>query len=1302
MALTMEQLLMLDNLIYYGKTKKDREYNDVFVKCDNNNTTDIYYDLKKSIKRIKNCADLGKRGYNDFGEATDEFDKVYEDYYMTDDEIAMADKIYKYGNFEGCTIVDATDRDETGFRALTIKDSEDNYYIIFRGTWDKYQWLDDGQGGYMADTESQDEALKYVNAIAEKYKCTDIVVSGHSKGGNLAQYVALMCEDSNIVSKALSYDGQGFSPEFIEMHENEIKQNRHKLYHISAFGDIVNELFIPLTPETHRTYVYAENLIPFFGPVSYHYPNCIFDDNGNIFENTKPSFMGLFIKKFSEHILENCETLEKEVMFYEAMWATAYLVGIFIEKDYKQVYDDTLCEVSKLFDNNKIAGLYSTALDMKEYTLSAIKSFFDQSESNMALLHFAYNDVKKLITFYHNVISVAIDIFQLDSDIVSGTKTAYTAAIYNISPDLIGYFTTLESMISELGAYINEILPTAQSVASTYKEFLETERNSFYSNGFDFYSTLRTNEDKIMTQFGTSGNDIIDGYNFSDDVVHCGNGNDIVYGGDGDDKLYGGSGNDYIYGGKGSDTLYGENGNDILNGGDGNDKLHGAGGTDKLYGGDGDDTLICREGNFFYMDGEDGNDTYIVKADGSHYIIDDCKGYGNSWKGNSLYIQRLHYQTPIYSRDGFDLKIYINNSVITIVNYYIQNPFEEILFQNTDTHTVDEVLDEEISKNVKDYSDYDFHNWVLGTIDVNQEDMASAQKAVKYDPLVLDLNNDGKYTKSLEDGTHFDFSNDGFAEKTGWISEEDGFLVRDVNGDGIINDGSEFFGDKTVLSNGNISTNGFAALADIDSNNDDVINSADRVFNELRVWVDSNGNGLSESEELHTLGELGISQINLKNTLTDYDDENGNTVAREGTFTTVDGNTLAICEIHFNMDTMDTISKQNIDVPDSIRNKMPNLVASGNMYTLHEAMVLDEELYKLVEKFEYCHNSDEREKIIENIVLRWTGIQDIDSSSRGINIDAKHLSVIEKFYGNSFVGTNGANPNNTAANILNKIYGDLVEKISVSLMAQTQIKPLLCLTTIETDEETGKNVINYDTVKSILLDISQDNITLAQDMLYYYVKCISGNKALTDIYSFDELKSCFSNTGSLALGVHLSEISNKIYGNESNDTIRGTSASDAIYGQDGNDSIYGYSGNDVIYGGKGNDYLGGGEGDDTYVFNLGDGYDTVSNYGGSDTIVFGEGISTEDVKINRNSSDLILNISDTDRITVRDFYRGDMYKINKIETSDGYSLTGTQINLLVQAMASFESDTGMAWSDAIAEKNETAYSIISEMWVKAC
>jgi hypothetical protein len=106
------------------------------------------------------------------------------------------------------------------------------------------------------------------------------------------------------------------------------------------------------------------------------------------------------------------------------------------------------------------------------------------------------------------------------------------------------------------------------------------------------------------------------------------------------------------------------------------------------------------------------------------------------------------------------------------------------------------------------------------------------------DPLVLDLDNDGIETTSINgwNGVLFDHNNDGVKTATGWLSGDDGFLVLDKDGNGTIDNGNELFGDNTHLTNGAVAADGFAALADLDSNQDGVMDANDAVFANLRVW----------------------------------------------------------------------------------------------------------------------------------------------------------------------------------------------------------------------------------------------------------------------------------------------------------------------------------------------------------------------------------------------------------------------------------------------------------------------------------
>jgi hypothetical protein len=124
----------------------------------------------------------------------------------------------------------------------------------------------------------------------------------------------------------------------------------------------------------------------------------------------------------------------------------------------------------------------------------------------------------------------------------------------------------------------------------------------------------------------------------------------------------------------------------------------------------------------------------------------------------------------------------------------------------------------------------------------------NAQSAIlRRDPLTLDLDGDGLETVGINSANPilFDHDGDGIKTATGWIKPDDGFLVLDRNGNGTIDDGTELFGDSTPLfdADGQVigkAEDGFAALAQEDTNGDGVVNAQDANFNDLRIWRDLN------------------------------------------------------------------------------------------------------------------------------------------------------------------------------------------------------------------------------------------------------------------------------------------------------------------------------------------------------------------------------------------------------------------------------------------------------------------------------
>jgi len=180
-------------------------------------------------------------------------------------------------------------------------------------------------------------------------------------------------------------------------------------------------------------------------------------------------------------------------------------------------------------------------------------------------------------------------------------------------------------------------------------------------------------------------------------------------------------------------------------------------------------------------------------------------------------------------------------------------------------------------------------------------------------PLVLDLNGDGVHTLSIAQGTTFDLNADGKLDNVGWVASGDGFLVRDVNQDGVINNGTELFGSSTVLGNGSKASDGFLALADMDTNKDGVVDAHDAGFSSLKVWVDGNADGISQSNELLSLESLGITKINLSADKTAVLDQ-GNFVGLSSSFETSDGVLHQVADVWLQTSQTDVLEKKAVDL----------------------------------------------------------------------------------------------------------------------------------------------------------------------------------------------------------------------------------------------------------------------------------------------------------------------------------------------------------------------------------------------------
>lgn len=197
------------------------------------------------------------------------------------------------------TIGDLT-RSVNGLSACSLTKPDGSISVVFRGTG-YGEWIDNGEGlsgipeenNYLTfgddgtvtglytvnkdyATDQQVEALNWFRGVAAKNgwdDTTDLTLSGHSKGGNKAQFVTV---HSPFVRRCFSFDGQGFSPEALTALSYRIgasfDERRRRIYSLSADNDYVNVLGERLMPKSQVCFVQSRGGL--------HYPEAMLDENG--------------------------------------------------------------------------------------------------------------------------------------------------------------------------------------------------------------------------------------------------------------------------------------------------------------------------------------------------------------------------------------------------------------------------------------------------------------------------------------------------------------------------------------------------------------------------------------------------------------------------------------------------------------------------------------------------------------------------------------------------------------------------------------------------------------------------------------------------------------------------------------------------------------------------------------------------------------------------------------------------------------------------------------------------------------
>ncbi|WP_297473422.1 calcium-binding protein, partial [Persephonella sp.] len=531
------------------------------------------------------------------------------------------------------------------------------------------------------------------------------------------------------------------------------------------------------------------------------------------------------------------------------------------------------------------------------------------------------------------------------------------------------------------------------------------------------------------------------------------------------------------------------------------------------------------------------------------------------------------------------------------------------------------------------------------------------------------LDGDGIETIGLDSSNAmFDLDGDGFREKTGWISKDDGILVIDKNGDGKINDVNEVFGNQQI--------DGFTELSQYDSNNDGIIDNQDNQFNNIKVWQDLDSDGIVDEGELKDLTEAGIKQINLENQQT-TEDSNGNEITHRGTFVKTDGTTGEVADVNFKMNQTFTSYNGEINIsPDVIF--LPWLRGYGEVKDLPIAMSENQEIKEIVINIAKATDLGSIYTQLEELIMKWAGVDNIPEGEMRGAVENRIISVVEKFLGIKYERrVIEADPTHRAGRLLSieieEVSNSDFENKTVGDSVNGYVITKDTITTEVIDYDKAKILEIYDSIKNMFFInlVSQTGLGKELGISYDFVKdnvSVDLNRFINVLENTDDDGLLYSSHIVKALyktnKITMTQIFNIDSLTKNVDLIKYILDTDNVsIGGTGNDEIHAGYGNDVIEGGTGNDILYGGHGSDTYIFNKGDGHDTIYDWTGEDRIVFGEGISKEDLQFLRYGNSLYINIKGTgEGITIGDWFLYADRKVERLVFADGTELSKEEVD----------------------------------------
>jgi Ca2+-binding RTX toxin-like protein len=781
---------------------------------------------------------------------------------------------------------------------------------------------------------------------------------------------------------------------------------------------------------------------------------------------------------------------------------------------------------------------------------------------------------------------------------------------------------------------------------------------------------------------GGAGDDTING-GVNADVIYGDAGADLLTGDDGDDHVVGGADNDQLFGGLGEDRLEGGAGNDDLSGESGDDVLVGGTGDDRLFGNDGNDVLMTSPG-VDTLDGGRGNDVYVLSRIPSQTIVKD-----NDWAFPNTDIVRVEAgivpADVAVSRDGVDLVLRVAGTIGEMRLYWWFNEGFGYEYQVQRVEFGDGTV------------------WTIDTIkDILTRGSEGADNLIGFgtDDVLRGLGGDDTLAGSsgsdrLEGGS----GNDTLYGETGNDTLVGGADTDTLDG-GLDNDTYVFgrgSGRDTIYDNDwwrpatdRILFEAGVAPGDVSRTRDgnDLVLRINATGDELRLhWWFLDGFGYTYQVQEARFADGTI-----------WDLATLQQVGSQGTAgpDTLQGTASAdILEGFAGNDTLlglggDDRLDGGADA-DTLRGGPGN--DSYAVDNAQDAVVemAGEGADTVLSSIGYTLSAN-----VENLVLTGTAA-----------INATGNALANTLTGNS--GANvldgGAGADSMSGGAGNDTYridnaGDVVSEAAG--MGVDSVSSSISYTlgaNVENLTLTGSASINA--IGNALANVLQGNAgpnVLNGGAGVDTMRGGGGN----DTYVVDNAGDVVFENASEGTDTVQAGISYVLGANQENLVLTGAGSISGT-GNGLANTLTGNGGPNTLAGAGGPDTLLGAGGSDAYVVGWGSGADRIiendSTPGSADTLLFQSGIRPIDIVLSRSGNNLLLALaSASDVVTVQDWYQGSAQRVELVRAGATSVLAASQVDQLIQAMATYSSVSGLSWADAARLRPAEVESVLAAYW----